>query len=377
MATVEGVSAAGAGAGGAGAGGASESEALAERMFAAAIGAAELQAVYLGDRLGWYRALADFGPLTSTELADRTATVERYAREWLEQQAVAGYLDVSADADRRYTLSAAHAAVLVDPESLLYVAPMARLFVATTTSMPRLLDAYRHGGGVTWESMGVDAREGQALLNRPMFLRQLCQEFLPIIPDLHTTLTDGAKVADLGMGEGWSSVALAIGYPKVEVHGFDVDAASVAAARRHASDYGVDDRVHFSLVDVAGQAPEQERVESGTYDAVFAFECLHDVPDPVGFLSTARSIARPGAPVIVMDERTASSFDPNAGQVEQLLYGYSLTCCLPDSLSHPGSVGTGTVMRKSTLESFALAAGFERVDVLPIEHEFLRFYRLG
>lgn len=196
MATVEGVNAEGAGE----SEDVSTSEVLAERVFAAAIGAAELQAVYLGDRLGWYRALADFGPLTSTELADRTATVERYAREWLEQQAVAGYLDVNTDADRRYTLSAAHAAVLVDPDSLLYVAPMARLFVATTTSMPRLLDAYRHGGGVTWESMGVDAREGQALLNRPMFLRQLCQEFLPTIPDLHTTLTDGAKVADLGMG---------------------------------------------------------------------------------------------------------------------------------------------------------------------------------
>lgn len=354
-----------------------ESEAFAERLFAAALGAAELQAVYLGDRLGWYRALADHGPLTSTELADRTGTVERYAREWLEQQAVAGYLDVNTDSNRTYGLSAAHAAVLVDADSLLYSSPMARLFVATTTSMPRLLDAYRHGGGVTWESMGADAREGQALMNRPMYLRQLCQEFLPTIPDLQAALTSGAKVADLGMGEGWSSVALALGYPEVEVHGFDMDAASVTAARRHAKDYGVDDRVHFSLVDVAGQAPEPGRADAGTYDAVFAFECVHDVPDPVGFLSTARAIGRPGAPVIVMDERTADSFDAAAGKVEQLLYGYSLTCCLPDSLSHPGSAGTGTVMRLATLESYALAAGFERVDVLPIEHEWLRFYRLG
>lgn len=353
------------------------SEVLADRVVAAAVGTAELQAIYLGDRLGWYRALADHGPLTATELADRTATIERYAREWLEQQAVAGYLEVDTDSDRRYTLSEEHAAVLVDPDSLLYVAPLARLFVATTISMPRLLDAYRHGGGVTWESMGADAREGQALLNRPMFLHQLCQEFLPTIPDLHAGLTSGGRVADLGMGEGWSSVALALGYPNIEVHGFDMDAASVSAARRHAKDYGVDDRVHFSLVDVAGQAPEQGRVDAGTYDAVFAFECVHDVPDPVGFLSTARAIARPGAPVIVMDERTADAFDPAAGQVEQLLYGYSLTCCLPDSLSHPGSAGTGAVMRKSTLESYSLAAGFERVDVLPIEHDFLRFYRLG
>lgn len=97
----------------------------------------------------------------------------------------------------------------------------------------------------------------------------------------------------------------------------------------------------------------------------------------MGFLSTARAIAQPGAPVIVMDERTADEFDPEAGPIEQLLYGFSLTCCLPDSLSHPGSIATGTVMRHSTLESYAKAAGFERVDVLPIEHEMFRFYRLG
>ncbi|MFD6515914.1 class I SAM-dependent methyltransferase [Rhodococcus sp. NPDC060176] len=362
---------------GTGAAGTSAAEALAERLFAATLGASELQAVYLGDRLGWYRALSDYGPLTSTELADRTGTVERYAREWLEQQAVAGYVDVNSDANRRYSLSPAHAEVLVDDENLLFLTPLARLFVATTGSMPRLLDAYRHGGGVTWESMGPDAREGQALLNRPMYLQQLCQQFLPVVTDLHAVLSDGGQVADLGMGEGWSSIALALGYPKIEVHGFDVDAASVNAARRNAHDRGVEDRVHFSLVDVAGQAPETGRVDAGTYDAVFAFECLHDVPDPVGFLSTARAIAQPGAPVIVMDERTADAFDPEAGPIEQLLYGFSLTCCLPDSLSHPGSIGTGTVMRHSTLESYAKAAGFERVDVLPIEHEMFRFYRLG
>ena len=141
---------------GTGAAGTSAAEALAKRLFAATLGASELQAVYLGDRLGWYRALSDHGPLTSTELADRTGTVERYAREWLEQQAVAGYVDVNSDADRRYSLPQAHADVLFDDENLLFLAPLARLFVATTSSMPRLLDAYRHGGesrGNRWAPM--------------------------------------------------------------------------------------------------------------------------------------------------------------------------------------------------------------------------------
>src|SRR5919197_5962880 len=67
-------------------------DALAERLFKDAVGALELYTVYLGERLGLYRALADGGPATSAELAARTGTVERYVREWLEHHAAGGLL---------------------------------------------------------------------------------------------------------------------------------------------------------------------------------------------------------------------------------------------------------------------------------------------
>ena len=85
-------------------------EQLVERVFGATIGALELCSIYLGSELGLYRALADHGPLTAPALAERAGIAPRYAREWLEQQAVAGILDVDnaqADADdRNYALSA-------------------------------------------------------------------------------------------------------------------------------------------------------------------------------------------------------------------------------------------------------------------------------
>ncbi len=80
--------------------------------------------------------------------------------------------------------------------------------------------------------------------------------------------------------------------------------------------------------------------------------------------------------MIVLDERTAARFDPDAGAVEQLLYGFSLTICLPDGMSHRPSAETGTVMRPSVLTGYARLAGFERVEELPIEHDMFRFYRL-
>ena len=87
-------------------------DALAERIFGSSIGFMEILSIYLGDRLGFYRALADNGAATASELADATAAHERYAREWLEQQAVAGILEVqSTDAEpeeRRYLLPEGH-----------------------------------------------------------------------------------------------------------------------------------------------------------------------------------------------------------------------------------------------------------------------------
>lgn len=341
-----------------------------EKVFDVVRGAAQAQAIHLGDRLGWYRTLAEEGPLTAAELAHRTGTVERYAREWLEHQTVSGVLraDVSAD-PVRFALPLAYVDVLVNPDSANYLAPMARFFAATGVRLPELVDAYRHGGGVSWKQLGTDAREAQGAINRPLFLHQLASDLLPQVPDVHRVLQDGGRVADVGCGEGWSTIGLAHGYPSCQVDGFDVDEASILTATRNAAAHHVGERASFTLAD-AGELPQ------GTYDAVFAFECIHDLPDPVAVLAAMRGIAKPSAPVVVMDERTADAFDPDAGAVEEMLYGYSLLCCLPDGMSHAESVATGTVMRASTLDEYARAAGFVGAHPLPIEHDFFRFYRL-
>ena len=83
-------------------------DALAGRLFETALGLMDLGAIHIGDRLGLYRGLERLGPATASALAAETGTQERYAREWLEQQAVSGLLDVDDAArpapERRYTL---------------------------------------------------------------------------------------------------------------------------------------------------------------------------------------------------------------------------------------------------------------------------------
>ena len=346
-------------------------DALVERLFGAVLATMDLHAVYLGDRLGFYRALAA-GPLTSAELAARTATAERYAREWLEQQAVTGILDTDPEADageRRYTLPAAYVAPLTDELDLGHVTPFARATIGFVKQVDHLVEAFRTGGGVSWAQLGADAREGQAGANRPLFLGPLGREYLPSIPDVDAALRAGGRVADVGCGLGWSSIGIALAYPDVTVDGYDVDAPSIEAARDNAREAGVDDRVQFRTVDASAVTAE-------AYDAVFAFECIHDLPDPVGVLAAMRRLAGADGAVVVMDERVAETFTAPGDDVERLMYGYSLMCCLADGMAHQPSAGTGTVMRPSTLRRYAVEAGFADVEILDIANDFFRFYRL-
>jgi 2-polyprenyl-3-methyl-5-hydroxy-6-metoxy-1,4-benzoquinol methylase len=347
---------------------------LGDRLVAAVTGAFEAAAVDLGDRLGWYRALADT-PATAPQLAARTGTDPRYAREWLEQQAVAGYLtvdDVRAAPDERcYTLPDEHRAVLVDEVDPAYTTPLARVAMTFTRNLPRLAEAYRTGGGLSWAEMGPEAREGQAAANRPFFMGGLVTEVLPGLAAVDAALRAGGRVADVGCGMGWSSIGMATGYPAARIDGFDVDQPSVEQARRNAAETGVADRVRFSVADVGSLAA------AGEYDVVTAFECVHDLPDPVAVLTAMRAMVRPGGTVLVVDERVAEGFTAPGDDVERLMYGYSLTCCLPDSMSARPSVATGTVMRPATLDGYAREAGFDGVEVLPVAHDFFRFYRLA
>ena len=350
-------------------------DALAQRLFEATIGTMELCAVYLGDRLGLYATLRRLGGGTAGEVAAATGTHERYVREWLEQQAVAGVLDASTDADagtRRYTLPAGHDEVLLDPENLSYLVQVARMVIGGVPIAPRLVDAFRSGEGIPWSAYGADVIEGQAGQNRPVFLKQLGQEWLPAIPDLHARLSADppARVADVACGGGWSSIGIARAYPKVRVDGFDLDESSIALAQDHVKTAGLADRVSMAVRDAGDPSL------SGRYDLVTIFEALHDMSQPVAVLEKARGLLAPGGSVLVMDERVAVQFTAPGDAIERLMYGFSVLCCLPVGLADRPSEGTGTVMRPATLEAYARRAGFTRSEVLPIEHEMFRFYRL-
>ena len=148
-------------------------EALVERLFGATLGALELHSVYLGSELGLYRALGRHGAMTPPELAEHAGIAPRYAVEWLEQQAVAGLLDVEDDEPRRYGLAPDHARVLARPDDAAHVAPFAHMLAGIGGVLAQVADAYRTGGGVPYEAYGAAFRHGQGHINRPAFTHEL------------------------------------------------------------------------------------------------------------------------------------------------------------------------------------------------------------
>ena len=348
-----------------------------ERLFGSVLAALDLQAVYLGDRLGYYRALAE-GALTSTELAARTGTAERYVREWLEQQAVTGILvtdDRVADAlARRYTLPAPYVAPLTDALDLSHFAPFVRFVVGSLKQTELMVEAFRTGGGVSWAQHGAGPPRGPGRLrtgrcSSARWARSTCRR----------SRTWTARYAPAGgwptWGAGWAGRRSASRWP-IRTPRWTATTSTVRRSRRRGAT-----PARRGSTTACGSTPWTPRPRCRRWTARATTPCSPSsasttCPTRSGVLAAMRRLAGDGGTVVVMDERVAETFTAPGDDVERLMYGYSLVCCLADGMAHQPSAGTGTVMRPSTLRRYAVEAGFADVEILDIDNDFFRFYRL-
>src|SRR6201993_3071765 len=159
--------------------------ARAGRIFSTGVGAAELCTAYLGIHLGFYRSLAD-SPATPAALAERTGCDERYLREWLTAQAVAGLLTAAGPdpASAEFALAEGTYEVLVDETSPTYLGGLADVLAAVGRVLPMLADAYRTGAGVPYAAYGPDGVSAQSALNRPALVNALAAHWVAQISDV-------------------------------------------------------------------------------------------------------------------------------------------------------------------------------------------------
>jgi 2-polyprenyl-3-methyl-5-hydroxy-6-metoxy-1,4-benzoquinol methylase len=348
---------------------------LTQRLVEATVGALELISVHLGTELGLYASLDRHGPATPAQLAARAGIAERYAQEWLEQQAVAGLLAVVDGGDARtrsYALPEAHRGALVDPIDGDHVAPFAPMVVGIAGVLDEVIEAYRTGAGVPYERYGAAFRHGQGGINRPAFTSDLVKAWLPAVTGVTDRLAAGGRLVDLGTGHGWSAIAVKAAWPAADVIGLDTDEASIADARRHAAE--ADAEVCFEVAtDTAGG----DLGRYGPIDVVLVLETLHDLARPVEVLAAARAALAPGGVVVVADEAVAETFTAPGDELERMMYGWSIGHCLPASMAEAPSAAIGTVIRPGDVAALADAAGFATCEIADVDGGFFHIYRLG
>ena len=344
--------------------------ALDERLIGSAISALEMYSIHLGRSLGLYEALAE--PRTAQDLAAEAGIDIRYAQEWLEQQAVAGFIEVDrvdVDWDERiYSLRPDQSALFASPEDASHVSPLADMVVSVGQVLEDVAAAFRNGGGVPYRNYGHLFRQGQGGVNRPAFTHDLAANWLQAVPDIVARLRGGGRIADLGCGTGWSTIALARAFPNAEIVGIDADEASIIEAAENAASVGVS--VEFMTADAGDLA------KGGPYDLVLILEALHDMAAPQQVLGAVRRALATNGALLVADEKVAEQFTAPGDELERFMYGWSVVHCLPASLAEEGSAAIGTVLRPDVVRNLAGAAGFGSVEVSDIDAGFFNLYTL-
>jgi SAM-dependent methyltransferase len=308
--------------------------------------------VAVGDRLGLYRAMADGQPVTAAELAARTATQERYIREWLNNQAAGGYVTYDSDQDA-YTLPPEHAFVLADDTSPLALAGMFLSATAVSEGRHRIAERFVDGGGVGWHEHSHDLFHGVERAFAANYRASLVAEWLPALDGVVEKLERGGRVADIGCGHGASTILMAQAYPDATFVGYDYHAESIAVARERAREAGVADRVRFEIATADGYGGER-------YDLIAFFDALHDMGEPVSAARHARAALAEGGTCMLVEPYANDRIEDNLNPVGRLYYGYSALLCTPGALNQ-GDTALGTQAGEAKLREVLQAGGFGAV----------------
>lgn len=307
--------------------------------------------VSLGSKLGLYRAMDGAGPLSAREIASRAGCAERYVREWLNQQAAAGYVEYHAVSDT-YELSPEHAMVLADEDSPYYIPHAWNLPAAMWADEPKALDAFRTGRGVSWGEHDGRMACGVAAFYRNGYRASLVSQWLPALDGVVAKLEAGIDVADVGCGHGHSTLLMAQAFPKSRFHGFDTHAPSIEEARRLAEQAGVASRVRF---DVARATDYPDR----RYGLVCFFDVLHDLGDPVAAARHAADVLAPGGTVMLVEPFAHDRTEDNLNTVGQLYYGGSTIICCAHAIAEGGKLVLGAQAGEARLADVFRKAGFK------------------
>ena len=241
--------------------------------------------------------------------------------------------------------------------------------VACYRQLPRLMEAFQHGGGVPFTDFGSDIVEGIERLFRAGYEEWVAQEWIPAAPDVHRRLTDGGEAAEVGCGAGQCLIPVAMAYPNSLFFGYDIDQLSLERARAKAVRFGISNRVTFERI-AAEDLPHVDR-----FDLVTAFNCIHDMAHPRAALAAICRIVKPSGSFLWSEAHAGDRLEENLTAQGRTMYAASTMHCMTVSLAQGGE-GLGSVIGPAKARGMAAEAGFTRFYELPVQNPVHRIFVL-
>jgi SAM-dependent methyltransferase len=307
-------------------------------------------AVWVGDELGLYRALAGAGAMSADDVAGKTGCNRRLVREWLDGQAAGGLIgyDIATDL---YELSPEAEWALADDSSPAFVARAMNAFGSMFMDIDKITTAFRGDGALSWGDHHPCLFSGTEWFFRTGY-RAALPDWVAALEGVTAKLQAGATIADVGCGHGASAVVLAQAFPNARIHGFDFHEPSIATARERAEEAGVSSQTTFEVADAKGYR--------GSFDLICFFDCLHDMGDPVGIAEYARGHLADGGTVLLVEPFALDDRHSNLTEnpMAPLLYTASSCICTPNSLSQEVGLGLGAQAGEARLRDVFAQAGF-------------------
>jgi ubiquinone/menaquinone biosynthesis C-methylase UbiE len=306
----------------------------------------------LGHKLGLYRAMAEAGPITSHELASRTATNERSVREWLNGQVAGGYVLFDASTDK-YLLPAEHAFVLANPDSPAFLPPAFDVAASLWHGEDQILAAFRSGKGMGWHDHNCRLFTGTEAFFRNGYRAYLTQTWIPALSGIKEKLANGGQVADVGCGHGASAILMAQAFPNSRFVGIDYHESSIAVARERAKQAGVADRIRFEVATPRVLASSKEK-----FDLICFMDSLHDMGDPLEAVWASREAMAPDGALMLVEPFAKDQSEENVGPVARMYYSASACLCIQNALSQGGRYSLGAQAGATQLLAILKDAGF-------------------